>query len=125
MTVKERDELIKKIFDKCRVILLKKGHDYSGEEDCLSNLRDFGFLGVVVRLGDKYNRLKNFVKQRTLQVKDESVVDTLLDTINYAFLAIIFYCIENGVEIPALTEKEKQLLQDNLKYKEEKTVIDY
>ena len=72
-------------------LLRRKGHDYSGDEDCLDNLRDFGFAGIVVRMGDKYKRLKNFVKNKNLKVKDESIIDTLRDLRNYAFFAQIFF----------------------------------
>ena len=46
---------------------------------------------MVVRLGDKYHRVKNFVEQGELKVKDESVLDTLVDLINYGCLAHIMY----------------------------------
>ena len=68
----------------------RKNHDYAGD-DPLSNLRTFGFYGVVVRISDKFHRLKNFAKQDKLKVKDESIRDTLIDMANYALLAIILY----------------------------------
>jgi hypothetical protein len=80
---------IREIFENELIPLLeKKSHDYSGE-DMLSNLRDFGWKGVVVRLGDKYHRLKNFCKTGKYMVKDETVEDTLKDLINYGFLCLI------------------------------------
>ena len=91
MTSEERNERIKKMFNEDLNLLLKKGHDYSGDSDCMRNLRDFGFLGVVVRLGDKYHRLKSFVENKKMKVKDESVIDTLRDMRNYAFLAQILW----------------------------------
>lgn len=92
MTVQEREEFIRSIFEEELIPLLRaKGHDYSGNEDCMSNLRDFGWKGIVVRIGDKYHRLKNFCHKNELQVKDESVEDTLRDMINYGFLALILF----------------------------------
>lgn len=72
-----------------RELAARKNHDYGATEDPLSNLRDFGFLGVVVRLGDKMARLRNFVRKGGLQVRDESVRDTLRDLRVYGALAEI------------------------------------
>ena len=91
MTAEERHERIKKIFEDDLALMLRKGHDYSGERDCMENLRDFGFLGAVVRIGDKYHRLKNFVHSGVLRVSSESVLDTLKDLRNYGFLAQLLY----------------------------------
>jgi len=68
-----------------------KGHDYSGLEDTLDNLREFGWRGVVVRIGDKFKRLKWFSKQNKLAVSDETVEDTMGDLINYALYCLILY----------------------------------
>ena len=68
-----------------------KGHDYSGTDDTFDNLREFGSLGVLVRIGDKFKRLKHFYRQGDLAVSGESVKDTMDDLINYAlFLRIIW-----------------------------------
>lgn len=91
MTSEERNELIQKMFEADLELLRRKGHDYSGDEDCISNLREFGFEGVIVRIGDKFHRLKNFIKNKKLRVSDESVLDTLRDLRNYCFLAQILY----------------------------------
>ena len=68
-----------------------KGSDYSGEVDTLDNLRDFGWWGVVVRIGDKYKRLKRATMSPKLKVPDESVEDTMKDLINYALFLLIMY----------------------------------
>ena len=68
----------------------RKNHDYAGDKDPLSNLRSSAklglppWMGVMVRLQDKWSRMENFVKQGTLQVKDESVIDTALDNSVYS-----------------------------------------
>jgi len=95
MTIQEREEAIKAIFEEELIPLLRtKGHDYSGNEDSLSNIRDFGIPGLIVRIGDKYHRLKNFCFSGQLLVKDENVEDTLKDVINYSFLALILRRLE-------------------------------
>ena len=87
-----------------------KGHDYSGSVDTLDNLRDFGWKGIVVRLGDKYKRLKHFVLSGgDLKVKDEKIEDTLKDLINYSLYALILYrqerdkpVIHEAVRVPRI-----------------------
>ncbi len=90
MRAEERDAIIETYFAEDMKLLKAKGHDYSGDADCLDNLRDFGLEGIIVRIGDKYKRLKNFAKGGNLQVKEEGVRDTLVDLSNYSFLARIF-----------------------------------
>jgi len=70
----------------------QKGHDYSSDdEDTFENLRDFGWKGVIIRIGDKYHRLKAFTKREKLDVADETIEDTLNDLINYSIYARIMY----------------------------------
>jgi hypothetical protein len=75
----------------------RKNHDYAGASDPLKNLRACErldlepFMGVMVRLQDKWSRLEEFVKSGELMVKDESVKDTLMDNAVYSILAIILY----------------------------------
>lgn len=76
-------------------LLRAKGHDYSGS-DVMSNFRDFGWRGVVVRIGDKYHRLKNFICQGTLDIKDETIQDTMIDLINYGFILLLLYRESRG-----------------------------
>lgn len=86
-----RDELLRQIFnERCMPLLQNKGHDYSGDEDSLQNLRRHGVKGIVVRLGDKYERLDSLVwHEREARVADEKVEDTLIDIVNYALLALV------------------------------------
>ena len=74
-----------------------KNHDYAGEGDPLRNLRACErmgmepWIGVLVRLQDKASRLESFVKQGQLKVKNESLVDTLMDNAVYSLLGIILF----------------------------------
>jgi hypothetical protein len=68
-----------------------KGHDYSGTTDTFDNLRLFGSFGVLVRIGDKFMRLKNFYDQGVLDVTDEKIEDTMKDLLNYAYYLLILY----------------------------------
>ena len=86
-----RDALLRSYFAEDMKLLQAKGRDYSGMIDCLRNLRRHGLKGIIVRLGDKYERLDNLIWNGTpASVKDESILDTLRDIRNYAFLAQIF-----------------------------------
>lgn len=72
-----------------------KNHDYSGTEEPLKNLKSSVRLGVdpvlavLVRLQDKWSRLEEFAKKGVLEVKDESIEDTLMDNAVYSLLAIV------------------------------------
>jgi hypothetical protein len=79
---------IKKQHEADLKVLKLKNHDYAGNSDALANLRDFGSFGVIVRLSDKFSRLKRFVRSGgVLAVKDETIFETLLDIRNYAHIA--------------------------------------
>jgi hypothetical protein len=81
---------------KMNEICKAKNADYAGGEgDAFANftmVEKMGFAtteqGFLTRMNDKMMRLANFVKNGTLQVKDESVTDTLLDLANYAILMV-------------------------------------
>jgi hypothetical protein len=72
----------------------KKNHDYSQDQDPLSNLKACeaigipAYKGVLVRLQDKWSRLIELSKKEA-KVLEESVEDTLLDMAIYAILAIV------------------------------------
>lgn len=87
MLAQVRDDLIRQMFESDMELLRRKGYDYAGEQDALTNLREYGVHGVIVRLNDKINRLKSIDRNGWIEVKTESVSDTLLDISNYAYLA--------------------------------------
>ena len=61
----------------------KKNKDYG---DAFAN---YGPVGVIVRMGDKINRLSSVTTQGINLVKTESIRDTLIDLHNYAAMAIM------------------------------------
>lgn len=85
----------------------RKNHDYAGD-DPLSNLRaseEIGipaWKGILVRLMDKWSRLKNFARTGTFEVKDESLIDAFMDNAVYSLLCIILF------------EEEKEKLPDGV-----------
>lgn len=71
-----------------------KNSDYTGRgDDPFANFRRCEQLdicsaeqGFMTRMTDKLARINSFCQKGTLQVKDESVTDTLLDLANYSIL---------------------------------------
>lgn len=96
--VLSHDDRFIEAFCRALEIVGAKNHDYSDEDDPFSNFRECEYIGVpapvgvMVRLCDKFSRLKNFFRKGTLLVKDESVKDTLIDIMNYA--AILYALID-------------------------------
>lgn len=71
-----------------------KNADYTGESaDPFANFSRVEALGIcstetgfLTRMTDKFSRISAFVAQGVLQVKDESIEDTLMDLANYSIL---------------------------------------
>jgi len=63
-------------------LFLKKNKDYG---DAFAT---YGPIGVLVRLGDKINRLKTITKTNITLVEDEKLRDTLIDLHNYSAMAV-------------------------------------
>jgi len=90
--VEQLENDISDIITETAVLRKAKGHDYSsGDSDTFENLRDFGWKGIVVRIGDKYHRLKAFTVKEKLAVSDETILDTINDLINYSLYVLILY----------------------------------
>ena len=64
-------------------LFAKKNVDYG---DAFTN---YGPLGVIVRMGDKMQRLISVSKNGINFVSNESIRDTLIDLHNYAAMAIM------------------------------------
>ena len=73
-----------------------KKHDY-GNSDVFANFRLSELAGIspwkgsVVRMGDKYARISNFIKQGDFKFKEESIKDTLIDMAIYSLITIELY----------------------------------
>jgi hypothetical protein len=61
----------------------KKQLDYGS-----GNIADFGEFGVLVRLNDKINRLKNLFKTQA-EANCESIADTWRDITNYGLIGLM------------------------------------
>ena len=61
----------------------KKNKDYG------DSFATYGPIGVIVRIGDKINRLTSVSKNGINMVNDESLRDTLIDLHNYSAMAVM------------------------------------
>jgi hypothetical protein len=67
------------------LLLDKKQQDYGSK-----NISAFGELGVLIRVNDKVERLKNLLKAANpAEVQNESIEDTWMDIANYAMIATL------------------------------------
>ena len=94
MTKQEYFEFAEIFFRQALDISRAKNADYTGGNDDpfanFSNTKACGGAsveqGFLVRMNDKMMRISSFAEKGVLQVKDESVTDTLRDLANYACL---------------------------------------
>lgn len=101
----KRDELIRQHNSLCasaRMLMEKKNHDYSKDDDPFSNFRmceTRGICsaeeGIITRLDDKLSRMTQLIQKGAAKVTTESERDTILDIINYA---VLLYAIRHGQE---------------------------
>ena len=74
---------LENIQTEARELFSKKNKDYG---DAFST---YGPVGVLVRIGDKIQRLQSIEKSGITLIKDEKMRDTLIDLHNYAAMAIM------------------------------------
>lgn len=98
MTKQQYMDFHKGFCDRMIEITKRKNADYSGAGiDPFNNFRHIGNLvvvpnvdmvavGFLTRMSDKFSRIGSFIANGQLQVKDESVEDTLIDLANYSAL---------------------------------------
>jgi len=64
----------------------RKNHDYG---DSFAKLRNELPNAILVRIYDKYSRLKTLMQGADQKVKDESIDDTLMDLANYCIMELV------------------------------------
>ncbi len=72
--------------DEARELMKRKNHDYESADDVFCNFREFGRVGILVRLSDKLARLRAYMEKGEFQVRDEKLRDTVEDALNYLIL---------------------------------------
>ena len=93
----DRVKQLEIVQNEARNLFSKKNADYG---DAFAT---YGPIGVLVRLGDKIQRLQSISKTQVTMVKDEKMRDTLMDLHNYAAMAIMLLDEKNENE----NEKER------------------
>lgn len=95
MIAEKRDELFRELCVSELDLMKRKGKDYSTDADILSNFKQTAALSnrtpfqeVLSELNKKIVRMNNLQKRD--EVLNESILDSLMDFRNYAFLA---YCL--------------------------------
>jgi len=63
-----------------------KNKDYSPGDSALGNFDEFGAVGVLIRIGDKFKRLKTNLWHKQAYVVNESVIDTTMDMAVYSVI---------------------------------------
>ena len=85
------------ILDVIKELHDKKRHDYGANEDIFANFRLAELSGIsawqgsVVRMGDKYARISNFIKKGEFKFKEEGIKDTLMDMAIYSLITMILF----------------------------------
>lgn len=64
----------------------RKNHEYG---DSFAKLRNELPNAILVRIYDKYSRLKTLMEGAEQKVKDESIDDTLMDLANYCIMELV------------------------------------
>lgn len=75
--------------DKMNDLYIRKNSDYG---DSFNHTCDeFGVTAALVRMSDKFNRLKQLAdRPDESKIFDESIEDTLMDLANYALMTIMW-----------------------------------
>lgn len=76
----------KDICERLNQMYAAKNRDYG--DSFGEGFKEYGFIMPAIRLDDKLHRFKQLIKQEAA-VKDESIIDTLMDLANYAIMTII------------------------------------
>ena len=85
----DKTSMHKSLCDGLNATYIRKNADYG--DSFGESVRDLGIVAAVVRIGDKYNRIKSLAKKTAdeIKVKGESVRDTLLDMANYCVMTVV------------------------------------
>ena len=67
-----------------RELYIRKNADYG------NSFEDFAWIGLLVRLNDKINRILCLMDSGNIKVKDERVEDTIQDLYNYGILSLMY-----------------------------------
>ena len=80
------DNKFKPYIDRLADILQAKNQAYG--DSFTKSLDEDGLLVLKIRLGDKFNRISELIKNGKFKENDESLEDTLLDMAGYSILGL-------------------------------------
>lgn len=80
------ERLINSVTDKIKFTLFKKNQDYG--DSFHKRFKEYGMTSALIRIEDKVERLKHIIKNG-IDVKDETIDDTLQDLAGYAILTLV------------------------------------
>tara|TARA_B100001287_G_C22614236_1_gene496706 strand:- start:122 stop:523 length:402 start_codon:yes stop_codon:yes gene_type:complete len=103
----DRVEQYKSVHNEAINLFKKKNKDYG---DAFAN---YGPVGVIVRMGDKINRLASVTGSSVSLVKTETIRDTLIDLHNYAAMAVMLMD-EKNVPIEKPKKYDDDFINNNL-----------
>ena len=89
----------------------KKNADYG------NSFADFGIIGVLIRMGDKLSRVINLLNTDQINIKEESIEDTLKDLQIYSAVAIALFLNKADVlnSINNIYQEEIELFDISIK----------
>lgn len=92
-----------KLLEQLHETYMAKNQDYG--DSFTASVREYGPISAIVRMGDKWNRIKTLAKGGEQHVKDEAITDTLMDLANYAVMTVM--AMEAEEEEEETEEEEK------------------
>lgn len=127
LTLDEAHTLHKLVLDTALQIMIPKRVDYSGQDDPFANFR-WSLLwdvppwkGAAVRMTDKLSRFKQLSEKAGKgEVKDESIIDTIADAVNYDIIMLLLWAEENA---PQVIEQLKAMAREQMTTDQVKGVI--
>jgi hypothetical protein len=88
----KREQQLKCIHEEAFELFSKKNKDYG------DSFATYGPVGVIVRMGDKIQRLISVTTNGVHLVNNESLRDTLIDLHNYAAMGIMLMDEKSDIE---------------------------
>lgn len=101
MNLEQWDELFSKTQSEIHNLYKKNRTDYNSDDNPMAPFERAEKLGIrpstgaLLRLGDKFNLVENYVKNGSYTSHNESIRETLLDIAAYTTLTILLMDQEN------------------------------
>lgn len=87
VTSRDKNKEFEEITDRLNRLYTKKNAAY--DNSFSKTFNSLGIISAVTRIGDKYNRLENLVKNSNIDNLGESIEDTLMDLASYSIMTLM------------------------------------